>query len=54
MLNWGKDEVLKIWCIWKIEIWSEGLVDGHYQPPLPTSGALFLGGQSFDSVPNPF
>ena len=36
--------MLKIWRIWKIEIWSEELVDGHqtavpYQP-----GALFFEG----------
>ena len=26
-LNWGKYEVLKIWWIWKIEFWSEELID---------------------------
>ena len=31
-LNWGKYEMLKIWWICKIEIWSEELIDG-YQPP---------------------
>ena len=25
-LNWGKYEMLKIWWMWKIEIWSEELV----------------------------
>ena len=35
-LNWRKYEMLKIWRIWKIEIWSEELVDLYqtvpYQP----------------------
>ena len=32
-LNWGKYEILKIWWIWKIEIWSEELVDGYKTVP---------------------
>ena len=52
-LNWGKYEMLKIWWIWKIEIWSEELVDRYqtfpYQP-----GALIWGGQLSGSVSNPF
>ena len=45
--------MLQIWGIWKIEIWSEELIDGHetvpYQP-----GALFWGGKLSASVSNPF
>ena len=45
--------MLKIWWIWKIEIWSEELVDAYqivrYQP-----GALIWGGQLSGSVSNPF
>ena len=32
-LNWGKYVMLKIWRIWKIEIWIEELVDGHHTVP---------------------
>ena len=42
MLNWGKYEMLKIWWIWKIEIWSEELKDGHQTVPYQP-GALFWG-----------
>ena len=52
-LNWGRYEMLKIWWIWKIAIWSEELADGYqtvsYQP-----GALIWGGQLSGSVSNPF
>ena len=41
-LNWGKYEMLKIWWIWKIGIWSEELVDGHQKVPYQP-GALFWG-----------
>ena len=45
--------MLKIWWIWKIEIWSEELIGGYqtvsYQPD-----ALFWGGQLSGSVSNPF
>ena len=34
---------MKFWWIWKIEIWSEELVDGHQTVPYQP-GALFLGG----------
>ena len=40
--DWGKYEMLKIWCIWKTEIWSEELVDGHQTVPYQL-GALFWG-----------
>ena len=41
-LNWGKYEMLKIWWIWKTEIWSEDLVHGHLNIPQYScpSGAL--------------
>ena len=45
--------MLKIWWIWKIEIWSEELIDWHETVPYKT-GALFRGGQLSGSVPNPF
>ena len=32
-LNRGKYETMKIWWIWKIEIWSEELVDGYQTVP---------------------
>ena len=41
-LNWGKYEMLKIWWIWKIEIWREELVDGPQTVPYQP-GALFWG-----------
>ena len=45
--------MLKIQWIWKIEFWSEELVDGyqtvHYQP-----GALIWGGRLSGGVSNPF
>ena len=34
--------MLKIWWIWKIEVWSENLVDGHQTVPYQ-AGALFWG-----------
>ena len=34
--------MLKIWWIWKIEVWSEELVDGHQTAPYQV-GALFWG-----------
>ena len=52
-LNWGKYEMLKIRWIWKIEIWSEELIDGHKTVPYEP-GALFRGGQLSGIVPNPF
>ena len=52
-LNWGKYEMLKIWWIWKIEFWSEELIDGHQTVPYKP-GALFRGGQLSGRVPNPF
>ena len=36
--------MLKIWWIWKIEIWSKELVDGH-ETVLYKPGALFLLGE---------
>ena len=45
--------MLKIWWIWKIEIWSEDLIDGHQIVPYEP-GALFRGGQLSGSVLNPF
>ena len=45
--------MLKIWWIWKIEIWREELIDGH-QTVLYEPEALFRGGQLCGSVPNPF
>ena len=39
-LNWGKYETSKIRWIWKIEIWSEELVDG-YQTVLSNLGLSF-------------
>ena len=52
--------MLKIWWIWKIEIWSEELVDGHQTVPYQP-GALFFslrgegdGDQLSGSVSNPF
>ena len=45
--------MLKVWWIWKIEIWCEELVGGYqtvsYQP-----GALISGGQLSGSVSNLF
>ena len=44
--------MLKIWWIWKIEIWSEEVVDGYQTVPYQP-GALFGGGQlsgSFQSI----
>ena len=52
-LKWGKYEVLKIWWIWKIEFWSEELIDGHQTVPYKP-GALFRGVQLSGRVPNPF
>ena len=43
----------KIWRIWKIEIWSEELVDGYQTAPYQP-GALFWGGQLSVSVSNAF
>ena len=43
-LSLGKYEMLKIWWIWKSEIWSEELVDG----------VLFWGDQLSGGVSNPF
>ena len=43
-LNWGKYEMLKIWWFWKIEIWSEELVN-RYQTVCYQPGALIWGGQ---------
>ena len=51
-LNWGKYELLKIWWIWKIEIWSEELVDGYHTVACQP-GALIWGGQLYGSVSNP-
>ena len=45
--------MLKIWWIWKIEIWREELIDGHQTVPYQ-SGALFLGGQLSGNVTNSF
>ena len=45
--------MLKIWWIWKIEIWSEELVD-EYQTVPYQPGALIWGGQLSGSVSNPF
>ena len=57
-LNWGKYEVLKIWWIWKIDIWSEELVDGHqtvpYQPKLSFWGLSCLLVFSTHFNPNDF
>ena len=44
--------MLKIWSIWKIEIWSEELVDGYQTVPYQP-GALCYGGQLSGSVSNP-
>ena len=41
-LNWGKYEILKTWWIWKVENWSEELVDGHQTVPYQP-GAFFWG-----------
>ena len=41
--------MLKIWWIWKIEIWSEELVDGYQTVPYQP-GALFGGGLLSGSV----
>ena len=53
------NEMLKIRWIWKIEIWSEKLVDGHQiNSPVPTWALFFLvggggeRGQLSGSVPN--
>ena len=43
-LNWGKFKMLQIWWIWKIEIWSEELVN-RYQTVCYQPGALIWGGQ---------
>ena len=43
--------MLKIWWIWKIEIWSEELVDGYQTVPYEP-GALFGGGLLSGSVSN--
>ena len=51
-LNWGKYEMLKIWWIWKIEIWSEELVDGYQTVPYQP-GTLFGGGLLFQTSFNP-
>ena len=45
--------MLKIWWIWKIEIWSEELVDGYQTVPYEP-GALFGGGLLSGSVSNLF
>ena len=45
--------LIKIWWIWKNEIWSEELIDG-YQTVSYQAGALFWGGQLSGSVSNPF
>ena len=45
--------MLKIWLIWKTEIWSEELVDGHQTVPFQP-GALFWGVQLSGSIPNEF
>ena len=45
-LNWRKYEMMKIWWIWKIEIWSEEFVDGHQTVPYQLEG-----GQLSGSVP---
>ena len=50
-LNWGKSEMLKIWWIWKIGIWSEELVDG-YKTVAYQAGVLCCGGQLSGSVSN--
>ena len=52
-LNWGKYEILKIWWIWKIEIWCEELEDGYQTVPYQP-GALIWGGQLSVSVSNLF
>ena len=52
-LNWGKYEMLKIWRIWKIEIWSEELVHGYQTVPYQP-GTLFGGGLLSGSVSNLF
>ena len=36
--------MLKIWWIWKIEIWSEELVDGHQTVPNQPGARFFLRG----------
>ena len=51
--KYGKYEMLKIWWIWKIEIWSEELVDGYQTVPYQP-GALIWGGQLSGSVSSPF
>ena len=43
--------MLKIWWIWKIEIWSEEVVDGYQTVPYEP-GALFGGGLLSGSVSN--
>ena len=45
--------MLKIWFIWKIEIWSEELVDGYQTVPYQP-GDLIWGGQLSGSVSNAF
>ena len=39
-LNWGKDELMQIWWVWKIEIWSEELVDWHQTVSHQPGGSL--------------
>ena len=50
--------MLKTWWIWKIEISSEELVDGHqtvpYQPEAPFFGGGGEGGQLSGSVSDTF
>ena len=49
--------MLKIWWSWKIEIWSEELVDGYqtvpYQPGALIWGGLLSGFQPFPTHLNP-
>ena len=52
-INGEKYEMLKIWWIWKIEIWSEELLDGHQTVPYQL-GVLFWGSQLSGFVSIPF
>ena len=45
--------MLKTWWTWKIEIWSEELVDGYQTVPYQPE-ALMSGGQLSGSVSNAF
>ena len=52
-LNWGRYEMLKIYWIWKIEIWSEESSRWTPNSLLPTWGSI-LRGQLSGSVSNTF